>query len=526
MSRLRMFSPIGPNLSGMRPTGPVQWALARIPIAVLALVGWGGGTDAHAAQPPSPFQTPPALTARARTPVRQGGTVTGLVHDSTRGTPLRQAIVQLVADDANAHFGRTVVSDSLGRYAFVDVPNGRYTLGFHHPLLDSLGIEPLARTVVVNEQTVRADLAIPGAAQLHAAICDGGAPSATAATLLMGFVRDARTRQPIESASVAVEWMEYRIAQNRVDRSMPRRNSTTSPTGWFAVCHIPAEGFVMLSASRGADSTGRVEVPVTRDMLQRRELYLGTARTVVIPDSTPASDSLPRPPRVMYVGDMRVSGTVWRRGTNKPLADAQVGIVNGPHTRTNERGEFVLTNAPAGTRLLEVRAVGYYPERHVVDVIDSIAPVRAELATLKSVLDTVKVLANFDRYNVRREFRDRARSGIGRYITESDILRRSPRLLSDMFRTLPGVYMDRGDAFGQHITMRGVFSFRCTPTLVMNGFPLLMGGDDAPALSANEIDALFSLSDVYGVEIYQVGQVPPQFQMGMGGCGAIVVWTK
>ena len=107
-----------------------------------------------------------ALPASAQTPDTSrrasGAIVSGAVYDSLARAPLAGAVVQLVAADSPARFGQTVFSDSLGRYAVPDVPVGRYRVGFFHPMLDSLGVEPPLREVQVDGQNpVRADLAIP-----------------------------------------------------------------------------------------------------------------------------------------------------------------------------------------------------------------------------------------------------------------------------------------------------------------------------------------------------------------------------
>ena len=76
-------------------------------------------------------------------PQTRGATVRGSVFDSLAHAPLPDALVQLVGDDLVSPYGHTVRSDSLGTFEFTDVPAGRYLLGFIHPMLDSLGIEPL-----------------------------------------------------------------------------------------------------------------------------------------------------------------------------------------------------------------------------------------------------------------------------------------------------------------------------------------------------------------------------------------------
>jgi hypothetical protein len=96
-------------------------------------------------------------SAVARSAVAQAGTavpiaetqptatVRGAVHDSLAAAPLGGALVQLVADERDATYGQSVLADRAGLFEFRDVPAGRYTLGFHHALLDSLGLEPIAR---------------------------------------------------------------------------------------------------------------------------------------------------------------------------------------------------------------------------------------------------------------------------------------------------------------------------------------------------------------------------------------------
>ena len=99
-----------------------------------------------------------------------GATVSGIVRDSIAGMPLAGALVQLLAADSLARFNRTAVSDSLGRFTLGDVADGRYTIGFLHPMLDSLGIEPPLREVYIDgHRPVSVDLAIPSPARIRAA---------------------------------------------------------------------------------------------------------------------------------------------------------------------------------------------------------------------------------------------------------------------------------------------------------------------------------------------------------------------
>jgi hypothetical protein len=457
-------------------------------------------------------QTPPIARDAARSTVR------GVVMDSLAMAPLAGATVQLVAADSTSQYGRTEIADAQGQFAFADVPAGRYTVGFYHPMLDSLGLEPMLRALAVGSQSVvRADLAIPTPARFRGAVC-GTSAEQQAGAIVVGFIRDARTKAPAAGVSVVGEWLEMSISTTGIGRRVVRRVATTRANGWYALCNTPSPGIMALRATRGADSTDVVEVQVPATGFLRHELFLGAARTVAIGDSLRGADSVALPPRRIHVGDGFLSGTVVSADNGRPLANAQVSVVNGPQTRANERGQWALTNAPHGSRAIDVRAVGYYPERRTVDVVDSAPALRVALVTFKSVLDTMKVIANYDRYSRLAGFRERSRTGTGRYITADDLARRQPTVLTDIFRSVPGLFLDGYD-MDATIMMRGSVEEQCTPAIYVNDH--LMSG-----LSASSIDMLVHPKEVIGIEIYSSTTVPPQFQPGLSGCGSIVIWSK
>lgn len=462
----------------------------------------------------------PLAFALATAATRDGvnTTVSGVVHDSIARRPLSGALVQLVADDSAAIFGQTVVSDSLGHFQFPDVPRGHYLLGFFHPMLDSLGLEPMLRAVAVTgEPTVRADLAIPSAAKLRTAIC--GPPSnPNSGAVVVGVVRNAHDLEPAAGVTVTGEWAELVVGKGLLQRRIPRRTMVTQANGWFALCGVPSPGTTTLMATRGADSTAAIEVDVSADGFLRRELWLGRL--------DPREGTL--------------TGTVSSANGRKPLGGAQVGIAGGPQTRTNERGEWTLSALPTGTRMLDVRAVGHYSERRAVDVVTGAVPVVVALATLKSVLDTMKVTASRLVNLNLVGFHERRKSGLGRFVTPADIARRQPITTSELFRAIPGVYIeivkdadtlsffsDRSEAAtdtlgirrDMKIVMRGTFSERCIPAVYVNG---TLAFD----LAAADLDALMRPTDIAGIEIYSATQTPAQFQPGMTRCGSIVFWTK
>ncbi|MHB1311329.1 MAG: carboxypeptidase regulatory-like domain-containing protein [Gemmatimonadaceae bacterium] len=474
-------------------------------IALLALLARQGG-----AQVPDPAHRAPGTAVR------------GVVRDSIAQAPLAGAWVQLADADSQARYVRTVRSDTLGRFTIDSVPAGRYALGFFHPMLDSLGVEPTFRELrVQGSRAVQADLAIPSAARLRTAIC-GQADAGGA--LVIGIAREATARAPAAGVTVIGEWMEYTFAPGGIGRSRPRRVATTAANGWFSMCNVPSGGTMFLSASRGADTTDQIEVAVPATGFQRRDVYLGAARIVVTGEAASRADSLPPPVR-LRLGDGRLRGVVVTADGSRPLPGALVRISDGPTVRANELGEWTLVDAPAGTRMLEVRAVGYYPVRRAVDVVPDAAPVRVTLSTFKAMLDTVRITAVRVADRFASGFEERQRSGRGHFLTADDIMRRGAVDASDVFKNLPGVRIYDGGIF-----MRSAFkpggaaaneegSYACKPMFYVNGLPMF-------DINTGELDATMRARNIRAVEIYDEASVPPQFQLGMSGCGAIVIWTK
>lgn len=449
-----------------------------------------------------------------------GATVSGVVTDSLDHAPLDGAVVQLVAADGSAHGGRSAMSDSLGRFVIPDVPTGRYTLGFFHPMLDSLGVEsPLREVVVTGDGVVHVELAIPSARRLRAAICGEGQEIDSGA-VVVGVARKARDAAPAAGASVSGTWLEYTISSQGIVHRRPRLVATTGENGWFAICNVPKGGMMTLQASLGADSTDRLEVQVPAEGFLRRDLYLGSARSVVVAEAVPrraAADSSAPPAARQHVGLGQLRGTVIAAKGSAPLAGAQVGIVDGPQTRSNDRGEWTLEELPAGTRMLQVRAVGYYPEQLVVDVVAGAPLVRVALSTLKSVLDTIRVTARvYSRDG--NGFEQRRRTGMGRYMSPQDIARRGSVFTSQLFRMEQGMRVER-DSFGRPtLRMRGAFGW-CEPEIYLDGHHI-------PGITTDDIDGWVAPEKITGIEIYDESMVPAQFNRGMTGCGAILIWSR
>lgn len=463
---------------------------------------------------PAGAQAPDTTVAAPR------ATVGGLVVDSLGRVPLEGATVQLVSIEDGPVVARMAVSDRAGRFMLSSVPRGHYRIGFLHPLLDSIGIEPPQRDLHVRgDSLVRADLAIPPPGRLLAAFC-GASAVADSAAVVVGSVRNARDRLPVPGAMVTGEWLELSFGAGGISRRIARIAATTGSGGWFALCDVPRGGVMELVARHGDDSTAVIEVQVPRDGFLRRELYFGAPRALAFDDSVPRADTVASPP----AGDPsrlgRLSGTVVSAADAYPLPGVRVSIIDGPQTVANDRGEWTLVGVPLGTRMLDLRAVGFYPERRPVDVITGAPAIHVTLSTIKAVLDTVLVMGTRNRDRGRSGFDDRRRSGLGRYMTASDIEQQRPARFSDLFRTVPGMSVEHdAGALETRLLMRSFLHERCSPALYLDGHYMSV-------LTADEIDAFVRPEHVMGIEVYSPMTVPVQYQQAFNGCGSIVIWTK
>lgn len=453
--------------------------------------------------------------AQSTPPTRDGTTVSGVVHDSIGGGFLADATVQLVSRDDPARFLRNATSDSLGRFSLADVPLGRYSLGFFHPLLDSLGIEAPPRDVNVDSYSpVIADLAVPSPVRLRSAICRNTVAGDSVAVII-GTVRDAQDGSPAANVNVTGEWLEFSLNRLGMARQRARRATVTTDNGWFALCDVPSSGTVALVATRGADSTGIVEVQMPPEKFLRRELYLGPAQTDSVAVTSQSGGATATSKRRIHVGNVKLSGTIVTVAGDQPLAGAQVGIVDGPQTRTNERGEFTIANAPPGTRMLEVRALGYFPVQRHVNVVNGGQPVRVALSTFKAMLDTVRITASRDAFGPDNGgFARRRRMAQGNFITPADIIRFPVQNTSDIFRRVPAVRVEMDDYGSKYLTIRG-----CRPAIFINGA-------NYSFMDTDDIDSWVYPRDIKGIEVYSEATAPSEFTVGLGGCGSIVIWTK
>jgi hypothetical protein len=433
--------------------------------------------------------------------------------------------VQLVPTDAPWAAGFTATSDSAGRFTIRDVPPGRYTFGFQHPRLDSLGFDAVSRPLALNGNggLVTANLALPGAVVLHGGFC--GVRRDTTGVVL-GRVRDAGKDDVPTGLQVVVEWSELRISTAGAERTTAYAAGLVGRDGRYVVCGVPTDAPVALRAARldsaATSVSGSIEVRLNATSpLLHRDLFVASAHdsgmtvstTQRVPEAVPTPDSAAQRGRARLVGVIRNADGQPVPGARITVADARAMAISASD------GSYRLASLPTGTRRVDVIMIGYAPLSTAADLRpNQTVTLNPILQRRTAMLDSVAVYAAATRdYS---GFEARRKKGLGYFVTAAQARKSGARDVLQALVMAPGLR-------GGGISGRG----GCRPVVYVDGlmFGGGLGGFGSP------LDTAIPFSDVGGIEVYaNSADAPAQFgspgnQTGLsnsGGCSVVVVWSK
>ena len=444
------------------------------------------------------------------------GRITGTVFDSliTRA-PLRGSVVTLVAT------GRYAVADDRGRFAFDSVLPGRYSIGFMHPVLDSLDVYvPPIAVELPNSGRVSVALATPSPAALYSTLCPG--PHEEDTGVLVGRVRDVESETPLADAAVGTSWTEILFtAGGREDR---RRGllARTDREGAFRLCGVPTRLMLDVRAELGGFRAGPLRLALDTRLFGHANLAVSRG----VPSVGPAANE---PRRVLATGS--VHGTV-RDRSGRAVRDAIVALLDESRTvRTNATGEFRFDSVPAGTRTLEARKIGAPPTLMTID-LHAHEERDATLTIDRSAqaLTAVTIVGTRTTPLIERAgFTQRRRMGLGAFFTAEDIARLGSFDLSDVLGRMSGLQLSRigGDFMP---TMRRANGTICIPTFFVDGFAFPVDGARAgkdTMAPFTDLSSLLLPHMVRGIEVYaNLGSIPLEYdRTATTGCGSVLIWT-
>jgi hypothetical protein len=447
--------------------------------------------------------------------------VSGVVFDSIAGSPLANAVVQLVSADNPAVGLRSVQADTLGRYSIDSVPAGRYLIGFIHPILSLLGLdEPTYPLTTGGERPITVNLATPSAASYVARLC-GERARRDSSGLLLGRMFDARSRSTVRSGSVIVQWWVASIEHGQLRTGVAELLVAVDTTGRFATCAVAPDRDVTVVGESQGDSTGTVPIRVRPRRVTARDLFVGGGQRVAIDhvDSTFVDSAGVVRPRTTTAqvlrGSARLSGVI-RTDGGRPLSARVLVTDAGLEARTNDQGAFSLASLPEGTRTVSLRAIGYFPEERAIDFFaDSTTRLDVRLHTVRTVLDTMRILGKTISTDLA-DFERRRRAGWGSYLTAVEIRRRGAIETTELLWLARSATLTRSNGRQLMIRSRGQ---TCLPAVFIDHVRLTINED------LSELDSMVRPDEIAAMEIYTGMNMPAEFYK-RGACASIVIWRK
>lgn len=415
------------------------------------------------------------------------GLVTGMVLDSLTGVGFPGAIVWL--DSA----GRSSKTDAKGMYFLRAVPPGVHTVHFSHPTLDSLGIRPRGVLVmVVSEAMADANLGGPSLGTLIGNTCGD------TLAVMTGLVRDVRTGAPVDSAEVALGWIDIVLGPNRRPKQIVPRAimAHTDASGRYAAC-VSATSEITATARRGVARSGSIDA-------------MTGARRVGI---------------VHFALDMSAEDTgrgaavlrgIVRYQDGSPLRNAVVTLTEPElSTTTDSAGEFRLASIPGGTRVIDTRAMGHAPVRTVTEVRPGDTTHVTVFLRKVTMLDPIIVRAAADDRSAQTlaELEARQRRHVGFRVSPKQLQAFKDSRLDAVVRSIPYAQLRTSPSI--RLTLMDTRGQECRPTVWLDG-------------RRSDVSVIMHIrvKDVLSLEVMRMGgEVPVEYQE-FSNCGAVLIWLR
>jgi hypothetical protein len=245
-------------------------------------------------------------------------------------------------------------------------------------------------------------------------------------------------------------------------------------------------------------------------------------------------------PAALDAQDLRTCGDITGRvlddSTGEPISGAVLRVLD--HTQntlrsavTDDAGGFRLSGLRRGPFRLRVARIGFAETLTPTWYLRGceILVVEVRLHPEAVVLAPLSIVASrrIQGSPVLEGFHERRTSGLGTYITRSDIEHRRPQMVTDLLASVPGVQLI-GSGTGARRTVhfgRAAANRDCPAQVYLDGMLLnrpIRGGD--PGIG---IDDAVHPGNVEGIEIYRgLSGVPAEFLGPQAHCGVVVIWTR
>ena len=311
--------------------------------------------------------------------------------------------------------------------------------------------------------------------------------------IVYGTIRDAESGQAVAGASIDVSWSDFVLQQGKIVERRWHIDTKSNDQGGYAICGVPADISDRIHARAESAESGLLELPVGGTRVQRRDL-------LIAPTDTSARG--------------RVRGTIIDH-LGAVVDGAVIRVDSSSEGRSDSTGAFELTRVPAGTRAVNILAIGAEPMTIVTDILPGETTTLAVQLRPVYTLNTVTTTGARGARVFASEFEVRRKSGFG-FMQDSTMIARYDQFVN-VLRSFPGLNIQTRPT-SLTITVPNGKGGACQPDVLIDG---------ARAAFNHLLDLM--PSEIGGVEVYtHAGHIPVRFvPVGIQPqCGMILVWTK
>lgn len=252
----------------------------------------------------------------------------------------------------------------------------------------------------------------------------------------------------------------------------------------------------------------------------------------------PASRAPATEPAARAIG--RIVG-VYDDQTGTPIDSVEVrDMASGSTALTTSTGTLSLFFVDTAGSLIRFRKIGFKPVTMFVANAPGIDPLTVVLERAAQTLEKVVVTDNAAVYHspALRGFEERRKTGMGYFISESQMRKEDNRPLSQVVRAhVPAVSIIERRSGSKWVSV--ALSRRldnCLVDIYLDGVQVsgtsggggsATVGSRASSVRSGDADLRsFEVSDLAAVEFHNVADMPIEFGHTGSGCGALFLWTR
>ena len=363
-----------------------------------------------------------ASTVSAQAPTH---TVSGIVYDSVAHAPLAGTVVQVALADAVPRIF-TTTADAAGRFRITGLPAGKFAIVFQHDALNALGMEsPLLAVELGADSSVVVNLGIPSGEVVRAQQCTQSGKD-DGDGMIAGYVFDARNEDTLTGARVNVRWVEVAFQQGGL-RQVPKRvEATVGDGGTYLACRVVTDSPLDIHVSRAG------------------------YRDVTAPILVPSGGAIRQDFHLADSSALRGSGALMGRAVQddgKPVAAGRAAIAALGLDVPVSDGEFSFAGLPAGTWVVDARAIGYEAQSAIVHVADRASiSVTIPIAKKAQTLEAVNVVGKVSRETrILADVVERNRTSGGTMFLPGNSWLKAAETPTDVIRAARGFIQKRAD---------------------------------------------------------------------------------